>query len=131
MLDYKRLTSVFFLDKILFLALFDNDLVIPLGFEPKTHSLEGCCSNPTELRNHFSKSFYQSFLVCGCKGNTFSWNYQIFWQLFRKNKVLSSKHVFSEMNYFIFARYSAARLSPNSSAFFRFLIASSFMFFSL
>ena len=25
--------------------------VIPLGFEPKTHSLEGCCSNPTELRN--------------------------------------------------------------------------------
>gem|GEM_PF-5935625 len=28
--------------------------VIPLGFEPKTHSLEGCCSNPTELRNqHF------------------------------------------------------------------------------
>ena len=26
--------------------------VIPLGFEPKTHSLEGCCSNPTELRNH-------------------------------------------------------------------------------
>ena len=31
--------------------------VIPLGFEPKTHSLEGCCSNPTELRN----------LFCGCK----------------------------------------------------------------
>lgn len=31
-------------------------IVIPLGFEPKTHSLEGCCSNPTELRNqHFSK----------------------------------------------------------------------------
>ena len=29
-------------------------IVIPLGFEPKTHSLEGCCSNPTELRNqHF------------------------------------------------------------------------------
>ena len=27
-------------------------IVIPLGFEPKTHSLEGCCSNPTELRNH-------------------------------------------------------------------------------
>ena len=26
--------------------------MIPLGFEPKTHSLEGCCSNPTELRNH-------------------------------------------------------------------------------
>ena len=31
-------------------------IVIPLGIEPKTHSLEGCCSNPTELRNqHFSK----------------------------------------------------------------------------
>ena len=30
-------------------------IVIPLGFEPKTHSLEGCCSNPTELRNQ-SKS---------------------------------------------------------------------------
>ena len=27
--------------------------VIPLGFEPKTHALEGRCSNPTELRNHF------------------------------------------------------------------------------
>ncbi len=26
-------------------------LVIPLGFEPKTHALEGRCSNPTELRN--------------------------------------------------------------------------------
>ena len=26
-------------------------IVIPLGFEPKTHSLEGCCSNPTELRD--------------------------------------------------------------------------------
>ncbi len=25
--------------------------VISLGFEPRTHSLEGCCSNPTELRN--------------------------------------------------------------------------------
>ncbi len=25
--------------------------VIPLGFEPKTHALEGRCSNPTELRN--------------------------------------------------------------------------------
>ena len=27
-------------------------VVIPLGFEPKTHALEGRCSNPTELRNH-------------------------------------------------------------------------------
>ena len=32
-------------------------IVIPLGFEPKTHSLEGCCSNPTELRNqHFQNA---------------------------------------------------------------------------
>ena len=31
-------------------------IVIPLGFEPKTHSLEGCCSNPTELRNQHFKS---------------------------------------------------------------------------
>ena len=26
--------------------------VIRKGFEPLTHSLEGCCSNPTELPNH-------------------------------------------------------------------------------
>ena len=26
-------------------------LVIRLGLEPRTHSLEGCCSNPTELPN--------------------------------------------------------------------------------
>ena len=25
--------------------------VILLGFEPKTHALEGRCSNPTELQN--------------------------------------------------------------------------------
>ena len=38
-------------------------IVIPLGFEPKTHSLEGCCSNPTELRNqHFSKRSHFSYL---------------------------------------------------------------------
>ncbi len=35
-----------------FFAPFSGFFVIPLGFEPKTHSLEGCCSNPTELRNH-------------------------------------------------------------------------------
>ena len=33
-----------------------GSIVIPLGFEPKTHSLEGCCSNPTELRNHYLNS---------------------------------------------------------------------------
>ena len=31
--------------------------VIPLGLEPKTHALEGRCSNPTELRN-------RTFLRC-------------------------------------------------------------------
>ncbi len=30
-------------------------MVIRLGLEPRTHSLEGCCSNPTELPN---QSFY-------------------------------------------------------------------------
>ena len=39
------------------------DIVIPLGFEPKTHSLEGCCSNPTELRNHLMSISANS----GCK----------------------------------------------------------------
>ena len=29
-----------------------NKMAIPAGFEPATHSLEGCCSNPTELRDH-------------------------------------------------------------------------------
>ena len=38
-------------------------IVIPLGFEPKTHSLEGCCSNPTELRNHLMSISANS----GCK----------------------------------------------------------------
>ena len=42
-------------------------IVIPLGFEPKTHSLEGCCSNPTELRNqhcHFSLASAKVILFC-------------------------------------------------------------------
>ena len=30
---------------------FPLEWVIPLGLEPKTHALEGRCSNPTELRN--------------------------------------------------------------------------------
>ena len=29
----------------------EPDFVIRLGLEPRTHSLEGCCSNPTELPN--------------------------------------------------------------------------------
>ena len=44
-------------------------LVIPLGFEPKTHSLEGCCSNPTELRDHHEVK---------CKGSDFDNDNQIF-----------------------------------------------------
>ena len=32
--------------------------VIPLGFEPKTHALEGRCSNPTELRNQNRAQIY-------------------------------------------------------------------------
>ena len=43
-LTLNQLSLHFFVSKIV-------KVVIPLGFEPKTHSLEGCCSNPTELRN--------------------------------------------------------------------------------
>lgn len=35
-------------------------VVIPQGFEPWTHALEGRCSNPTELR---------SLRFSSCKGN--------------------------------------------------------------
>ena len=48
---------------------FDTFAVIPLGFEPKTHSLEGCCSNPTELRNQATHHIADVFI--GCKGNAF------------------------------------------------------------
>ena len=59
----------FTLSKILsFLDLKLLRFVIPLGFEPKTHSLEGCCSNPTELRN----------LQIDCKGNVFFSNTMLF-----------------------------------------------------
>lgn len=37
-----------------------NHSVTPLGLEPKTHALEGRCSNPTELR---------SLRFSSCKGN--------------------------------------------------------------
>ena len=51
-------------------------LVIPLGFEPKTHSLEGCCSNPTELRD----------LQIVCKGTNKILTLQIFMSfLLKKN----------------------------------------------
>lgn len=34
------------------LSLTQSSLVIRMGLEPMTRSLEGCCSNPTELPNH-------------------------------------------------------------------------------
>ena len=45
-MDKKRHQMIFQM-----MSLLHSIRVIPLGFEPKTHSLEGCCSNPTELRN--------------------------------------------------------------------------------
>lgn len=39
----KRGIFIFLYTKIAGIAA-DDFLVIPLGFEPKTHSLEGCCS---------------------------------------------------------------------------------------
>lgn len=30
----------------------------PIGFEPMTHSLEGCCSNPAELRRYISSPYW-------------------------------------------------------------------------
>ena len=38
---------------------FKGKWVIPLGLEPRTHALEGRCSNPTELRN---QTFYEQSL---------------------------------------------------------------------
>ena len=36
--------------------------MIRLGFEPKTHSLEGCCSIQLS---------YQTIAICGCKNSDF------------------------------------------------------------
>ena len=44
--------------------------VIPLGLEPKTHSLEGCCS--------IQLSYGTPFLIFGCKGSEKSVNVQMF-----------------------------------------------------
>ena len=49
------------------LILSDLAFVIPLGFEPKTHSLEGCCSNPTELRNHHKSGAKVGIFMCTTK----------------------------------------------------------------
>ena len=52
----KQLTAIVLSHYFVQISFIFPIIVIPLGFEPKTHSLEGCCSNPTELRNqHFSK----------------------------------------------------------------------------
>lgn len=58
--------------------------VIRKGFEPLTHSLEGCCSNPTELPNH-------PFRFCECKGRRFIGNMQILEQEILK-KILHVHH---------------------------------------
>ena len=62
---------------------FADYLVIRLGFEPKTHSLEGCCSIQLSYRTdpYFLASDPQTgrllpcvgcwFSVRGCKGNAF------------------------------------------------------------
>ena len=79
--------------------------VIRLGFEPKTHSLEGCCSIQLSYRTILSWTsvllsglIHSEFLrmaqphktsctdiahaICGCKGSAFSRAHQIFRQLF-------------------------------------------------
>ena len=61
-MDKKRHQMIFQM-----MSLLHSIRVIPLGFEPKTHSLEGCCSNPTELRNH----------LFDCKSTAFIRLYQI------------------------------------------------------
>ena len=58
-------------------------LVIPLGFEPKTHSLEGCCSNPTELRD----------LQIVCKGTNKILTLQIFMSFLLKKTTLITLHL--------------------------------------
>ena len=79
--------------------------VIRLGFEPKTHSLEGCCSIQLSYRTILSWTsvllsglIHSEFLrmaqphktsctdtahaICGCKGSAFSRAHQIFRQIF-------------------------------------------------
>ena len=38
--------------------------VIRKGLEPLTRSLEGCCSNPTELPNHLAKLAHNGIFHC-------------------------------------------------------------------
>ena len=65
-------------------------LVIPLGFEPKTHSLEGCCSNPTELRD----------LQIECKGTNKKLTLQIFMSfLLQKTTLITLRLAILEVIY--------------------------------
>ena len=43
------------------LGVSDDALVIRLGFEPKTHSLEGCCSIQLSYRTSFSLKVLQRY----------------------------------------------------------------------
>ncbi len=63
--------------------------VIRLGFEPKTHSLEGCCSIQLSYRTDPCFAFVVRWADAesGCKYKSISWNWQIkivfllFWRL--------------------------------------------------
>ena len=104
--------------------------VIPLGFEPKTHSLEGCCSNPTELRNHTlflnadaklllflqSTKYFRDYLLLLLSAKCLSLNF------------ISLTGMEADKTYCL--RYSSARVSPNSCAFLRFSMLSCFSPFS-
>ena len=48
-------------------------MVIRLGFEPKTHSLEGCCSIQLSYRTDpcSSEGLWKYKSERGCKGNAF------------------------------------------------------------
>ncbi len=83
-------------------------LVIPLGFEPKTHALEGRCSNPTELRNQTE-----------CKSNNFHRNFQIFGSFLLLNFFFQSQtsilqQLSLETGRKSSPRYSNSKLAPRA-----------------
>ncbi len=83
-------------------------LVIPLGFEPKTHALEGRCSNPTELRNRTE-----------CKSNNFHRNFQIFGSFLLLNFFFQSQtsilqQLSLETGRKSSPRYSNSKLAPRA-----------------
>ena len=53
LLDIQRFKFYLVNNQIQKREVFEPPQVIPQGFEPWTHALEGRCSNPTELRNPF------------------------------------------------------------------------------